>query len=190
MLKVIRNIFRPHPAYLYIEPSFGCNFRCFFCFYQPDQRLKNMLLEPAVFEILKPIVEKVNHVHITGLGEPFLNPNLSEYLQFLREKSKSCYINTNGSLVQDPHVWIMATFPCQLSVSLDACDEETYRKVRHPKNWEKIMITLARIQAVKKALGSPYPHVYAELNINRLNIKSLVKLPALCRETGIEAVRL
>jgi wyosine [tRNA(Phe)-imidazoG37] synthetase (radical SAM superfamily) len=175
---------------LYIEPSFGCNFRCFFCFYKPDQRLENVLLEPAVFEKLKPIVEKVNHVHITGLGEPFLNPNLSAYLQFLREKNKSYYINTNGSLVQDSHLRVMATSRCQLSFSLDAGDKETYQKVRHPENWEKMMITLARIQAVKKDLGTPYPHVFAQLNINRLNVKSLVKLPALCREIGIEAVRL
>jgi MoaA/NifB/PqqE/SkfB family radical SAM enzyme len=190
MLKVIRNIFRPHPAYLYIEPFFGCNFRCFFCFYKPDQRLENVLLEPTVFEKLKPIVEKVNHVHITGLGEPFLNPHLPAYLRFLREKNKSYYINTNGSLVQDWHLRVMATSQCQLSFSLDAGDKETYQKVRHSENWERMMTTLAKIQAVKKDLGGPYPHVYAQLNINRLNLKSLVKLPALCRNMGIEAVRL
>lgn len=190
MLRVIRNIFRPHPTLLYIEPSFGCNFRCFFCFYKPDQRLENILLDPTVFEKLKPIINKVNHVHITGLGEPFLNPHLLDYLQYLREKNKSYYLNTNGSLIQDSHLRVMATSRCELSVSLDAGDRETYQKVRHPKNWEKIMMTLAKIQAAKKDLGSPFPHVYAQLNINRLNLKSLVNLPALCREMGIEAVRL
>jgi wyosine [tRNA(Phe)-imidazoG37] synthetase (radical SAM superfamily) len=190
MLKVIRTIFRPHPAYLYIEPYFGCNFSCFFCFYQPDGRLKNMKLDPALFEKLKPVIEGVNHIHITGLGEPFLNPHLLDYLRFIRAKNKSYYINTNGSLIKDSHIEVMTTSRCQLSFSLDAGDEKTYKKVRHLRNWGRIMTTLAKIQAAKKDLGSPFPHLVTQFNINRLNLKSLLKLPALCREMGIEAVRL
>ncbi len=149
-----------------------------------------MRLDPVVFEKLKPVVDKVNHIHITGLGEPFLNPHLLAFLRYFREKGKSYYINTNGSLVQDSHLKVMATSRCQLSISLDAGDKETYQKVRHPKSWDTVMATLAKVRAVKKDLGSPYPHVYAQLNINRLNLKSLLKLPILCKEMGIEAVRL
>jgi wyosine [tRNA(Phe)-imidazoG37] synthetase (radical SAM superfamily) len=190
MLKIIRTIFRPHPSYLYLEPYFGCNFKCFFCFYKPDGRLKKRKLDPAVFEKLKPVIERVNHIHMTGLGEPFLNPHLLDYLKLFREKNRSYYINTNGSLIQNSHLEVMTTSRCQLSFSLDAGDSETYQKVRHPGNWETIMTTLAKIQAAKKDLSSPFPHVYAQLNINRLNLKSLLKLPVLCREMGIEAVRL
>lgn len=190
MMKIIRTIFRPHPSYLYVEPFFGCNFNCPFCFYQPDQRVENMQLDPAIIEKLKPVIEKVRHIHITGLGEPFLNPHLPAFLALFREKNKSYYINTNGSLIQDAHLKVMATSRCQLSFSLDAGDRQTYQKVRHPDNWETIMTTLRRIQAIKTKLGSAYPHVYATVSINALNLDSLVALPALCREMGVEAVRL
>ena len=147
-------------------------------------------MDPVVFEKLKPVIEKVKHIHITGLGEPFLNPHLSDYLNLFKEKNKSYYINTNASLIQHSHLKVMVASRCQLSISLDAGDKKTYQKVRHPKNWDNIMATLAKIQAAKKDLGSPYPHVYVQFNINRLNMKSLLKLPDLCREMGIEAVRL
>jgi MoaA/NifB/PqqE/SkfB family radical SAM enzyme len=148
-----------------------------------------MKLDPAVFEKLKPVIERVTHIHITGLGEPFLTPHLLDYLKLFREKNKSYYINTNGSLIQDAHLEVMTTSRCQLSISLDAGDKETYQKVRHPKNWDTIMATLAKIQGAKKDLGTPYPHVYVQFNINQLNVKSLLKLPDLCREMGIDAVR-
>lgn len=51
------------------------------------------------------------------------------------------------------------------------------------------MTTLAKIKAAKRDSGSPFPYVSAQFNLNRLNLKSLLKLPSLCRESGIEAVR-
>lgn len=189
MMRIIRSIFRPHPQCLYLEPFFGCNYNCLFCFYQPDQRIENMQLEPAIIETLKPVIETVRHIHITGLGEPFLNPHLLDYLRLFREMNKSYYINTNGSLIRDAHIEVMATSRCQLSFSLDAGDRQTYQQVRHPEKWDAVMATLRRIQAMKSDLGRAYPHVYATVAINRLNLDSLVKLPALCREMGIEAMR-
>jgi wyosine [tRNA(Phe)-imidazoG37] synthetase (radical SAM superfamily) len=189
-MNIIRSIYRPHPAHLYLEPFFGCNYSCFFCFYRPGVRHKPVPLSRAVFEKLKPVIDGVNHIHITGLGEPFLNPHLTDYMEFFREKNKPYYINTNGSLVRDEHLKIMATSPCELSFSLDAGDDTTYREVRHPHHWDTVMATLAKIRTIKKDLGSPYPHVYVHFNINQLNVKSLAKLPNLCLEMGIEAVRL
>ena len=189
-MKIIRSIFRPHPAYLYLEPFFGCNFKCPFCFYLPDQNVKTMQLEPAIIEKLLPVIENVRHVHITGLGEPFLNPHLLDYLKLLREKNKSYYINTNGSLIQESHLEVMANSRCELSISIDAGDRRTYQKVRHPAKWDVVMATLSRVQEMKAGLANAYPRVYATVTINMLNLESLVKLPALCRAKCIEAVRL
>ena len=54
-----------------------------------------------MFEQLKPLIEQVRHVHITGLGEPLLNRHLLDYLGFLRDRGKSYYINTNGALIDE-----------------------------------------------------------------------------------------
>ena len=91
-MKVIRQIFRPEPKVLYLEPVFGCNYRCFFCIHGNGRHIVPTLLDRALFEKLKPLIESVKHVHITGLGEPLLNAHLLDYLAYLREKNKSYYI--------------------------------------------------------------------------------------------------
>ena len=98
-MKVISQILRPDPKVLYLEPVFGCNYRCFSCIHGSGRHIGTTQLGPGLFEKLKPLIERVKHIHITGLGEPLLNAHLLDYLTYLREKDKSYYINTNGSLI-------------------------------------------------------------------------------------------
>lgn len=188
-MKIIREIFRPYPHVLYLEPYFGCNFRCPFCIHGSGLVLEPAQLSPFVFEKLDPVIERVRHVHITGLGEPFLNPHLSAYLSYFRDKGKSYYINTNGSLIQDAHIDLMTTSQSELSVSLDAGDKETYAKVRSPTHWDRVIARVKHVSRIRAARGSPYPLLYLTFHINALNLPSLVKVPEIARELGIDAVK-
>lgn len=188
-MKIIGEIFRPEPKILYLEPVFGCNYRCFFCIHGSGKRIEPAVLTPPFFEKLKSIIETVVQVHITGLGEPFLNPHLPEYLHYLRQIGKSYYINTNGSLIEGHHIDLMTTSRSELSVSLDAGDRETYAKVRSKGNWDKVISTIKEIAEIRAKRGSAYPLLYLTFNINQSNLVSLNKIPALCLELGIDAVK-
>lgn len=98
-MKIIKSIFRPDPRYLYLEPVFGCNYRCFFCIHGRGFRIERKQLDPIIFNKLKPIIENVEYVHMSGLNEPFLNDNLINYLLHFREINKRYYICSNGSLI-------------------------------------------------------------------------------------------
>ncbi len=188
-MKIIREIFRPHPQVLYLEPFFGCNYRCLFCIHGRGHQIGNAQLDLLAFEQLKPVIDRVSHVHITGLGEPFLNPHLPDYLSYFREKGKSVYINTNGSLLEDAHIDLMATFPTELAVSLDAGDRETYEKIRRGGIWDSVVSRLKRVSRIKVDRDSPYPLLYLTFHINALNLMSLKKVPELARELETCAVR-
>ena len=149
-----------------------------------------MQLSPVVFERIKPIVDKVSHIHITGLGEPFLNKHIGEYLNYFRDKGKTYYINTNGSLIQETHVNLMLTSACELSISLDAADRQTYQKMRHSDTWEKVIGTIKHISDLRLRQPSRYPLLYLSLHLNRLNLPSLKYLPDLCNDLRIDAVKL
>jgi wyosine [tRNA(Phe)-imidazoG37] synthetase (radical SAM superfamily) len=173
-----------------LEPVFGCNYRCFFCLHASLPAVKPVVLTPFVFERLKPILDKVSHVHLTGMGEPFLNPHLGEYLAYFREKGIKYYINSNGSLIQDGHMQLLLTSQSELSISLDAADKQTYQKIRHPDNWDKVIGVIRRISQLRKCYPSRFPLLYLSYHINQLNLASLKNLPDLCREFGIDAVKL
>jgi MoaA/NifB/PqqE/SkfB family radical SAM enzyme len=188
-MKIIRQIFRPNPKVLYLEPVFGCNYRCIFCIHGSGCQIETTQLDPVLFEKLKPLIEHVQHIHITGLGEPLLNSHLIDYLTYFREKDKSYYINTNGSMITNAHVNLLTTSQSELSISLDAGDGETFRKVRIGGNWQKVLDGIRRVSQAKAAHDSPHPLLYLTFHINGLNVMSLKKVPDLARELKIDAVK-
>jgi MoaA/NifB/PqqE/SkfB family radical SAM enzyme len=189
-MKIISRILRPLPQLLYLEPAFGCNYRCFFCMHGSDTGVKPVFLTPAVFERLKPVVDQVAHIHLTGLGEPLLNPHLADYMTYFRDAGKKYYINTNGALIQDEHIELLLTSNCELSFSLDAADKQTYGQMRRGGNWDKVVRTIKRISDLKLSRSSRFPLLYLTLHLNRLNLPSLQYLPDLCSDLRIDAVKL
>jgi MoaA/NifB/PqqE/SkfB family radical SAM enzyme len=189
-MKIISRILRPLPQMLYLEPAFGCNYRCFFCMHGSDPDMKPVHLTPEVFERLKPVVDQAAHIHLTGLGEPLLNPHLADYLTYFRDAGKKYYINTNGALIQDKHIELLLTSMCELSVSLDAADRQTYGQMRIGGNWDKVVRTIKRISDLRLRRSSRFPLLYLALHLNRMNLPSLQYLPDLCSDLRIDAVKL
>jgi MoaA/NifB/PqqE/SkfB family radical SAM enzyme len=181
-MRIIRQILRPDPKVLYLEPVFGCNYRCFFCIHGSGSPSPPVHLKPSLFEKLKPLIERTTHIHFTGLGEPLLNPHLLEYLAYLREKDKSYYINTNGSMITGTHAHLLTSSRSELSISLDAGDAGTYRKMRSGGSWRKVITGLKRVYQLKTDRNSPYPLLYLSFHVNGLNLMSLLKVPQLARE--------
>jgi MoaA/NifB/PqqE/SkfB family radical SAM enzyme len=188
-MKVISQIFRPEPQVIYLEPFFGCNYNCCFCIHAGGRKIQAAALDPHLFEKLKPLIEKAGHIHMTGLGEPFLNPHLLDYLTYFRDRDKSYYLNTNGSLIEDAHIDLMTASRSELSVSIDGGDRETHEKIRHKSNWDNVMFRLNKVSKVKAERKSQYPLLYLTFHINGLNLMSLKKVPELGRELGIDAVK-
>ena len=162
----------------------------FFCIHGGDERIEPVHLTPAVFERLKPVIDRAAHIHLTGLGEPFLNAHIGDYLAYFRDKGKKYYINTNGSLIRDAHMDLLLTSSSELSISLDAADKKTYGRIRHPGNWDRVVRTIKRISDLRKQRSGWFPLLYLALNINRLNLPSLKYLPDLCSDLAIDAVKL
>ena len=74
--------------------SGGCNYHCPYCF-NPDLRKK----EPISFKLVKKACEEhidfIDAVVLTG-GEPYLNPQLSKIIRYVKSKGLKIKINTNG----------------------------------------------------------------------------------------------
>ena len=188
-MKIIGEILRPEPQVLYLEPFFGCNFRCPFCIHGSGHRIEAVQLGPRLFDRLKPVIETVNHVHITGLGEPLLNPHLLDYLTYFREKGKSYYVNTNGSLIDAALVELMAASRSELSISLDTGDRETYERIRQPGSWDKVISRVKMVSQIRTSRRSSYPLLYLTFHINAMNLTSLRKVPTLAADLGVDAVK-
>lgn len=82
-------------------------------------------------------------------GEPTLYPKLSELIRLLHKKGKTTFLVTNGLF---PEIIEKLEMPTQLYVSLDAPNEEIYKKVDNsliPDAWKRLNKTLGLLKNLK-----------------------------------------
>ena len=88
------------------------------------------------------------HFAISLAGEPTIYPKISELIKELHKRKISTFLVTNGML---PEVLEKIEMPTQLYVSVDAPNEELYKKIDRPVtgSWEKLMKTLKLLKKLR-----------------------------------------
>lgn len=115
-----------------------------------------------------------NQAAISLAGEPTTYPQIGGLVSEFKRRGFTTFLVTNGTLPE--RIRRLETLPTQLYLSLDAPDEEIYRKTcnpQSPKNWENIRETIRlfpsldtrkviRVTAVKD-INMLRPEAYAKL---------------------------
>lgn len=82
---------------VYIEITNMCNLSCDFC---PKTKRKMRFLEVDEFvHILNQIKPFTKYIYFHLMGEPFLNPNLQQFLEISKKEGFYVNITTNGTLI-------------------------------------------------------------------------------------------
>lgn len=158
-----------------MSPSVGfCHNRCVFCWRPLEYNEGDRMLEhdepEAVIERciqgqkelltgfggnenanMSKLKEAMNpkHFAISLTGEPTLYPQLNELIQLLHKKGITTFVVTNG---MEPETLHNIEAPTQLYLSVDAPDEELFKKIDQPTidGWPRLMQSLEAM----KELGS------------------------------------
>ncbi len=144
------------PPCVQIEPSSICNFRCVFCF-QTDHKLtkpseKHMGL--MSIEMFKSIVDQlegnVEFVTLASRGEPLLNRNLPEMLEYIKGKFLGFKINTNASHLNEKNARLLLDSDISTLVfSADAGEKEVYESLRVNGDFNKVMENIKNFNLIK-----------------------------------------
>lgn len=121
-------------------PKKACNYACVYCQLGRTDKMTNVRKEyypveeilSELEEVLKTDVE-FDAVSVVGEGEPTLYSDLEKLIDGIRRLTdKPVTVITNGALLDDPDV-LRALFKADIVLpSLDAYDEETFRKINRP----------------------------------------------------------
>ena len=176
------------PPDIHLSTTGICNINCRFCNYehgiarddyvQPEQIRKMTYLHHAQTLRLS-----------SGLGEPSLNPHLSEIIRVVSKAfphlqmgffSNGFALNQNGLLeaIVENVNWI--------HVSLNAASPESYRAQCGMNGFDQISSNLSRLHAAKKERKNLMPLTMGSMVLNRKNLDDLPRMPALCRQLGID----
>jgi len=152
-----------------MTPTLLCNHRCLHCWrpidempttsgdwIEPAKLLDGILIEqqrlisgyggaPETTDSarLKEAKEPA-HVAISLMGEPTLYPMIKELVEEIKGRGMTAFLVTNGT---NPEA-IAEVRPTQLYISLNASNEETYRRVCNPRSnlWRRFMESLERMR--------------------------------------------
>lgn len=177
-----------YPPCVQIEPTSICNFRCVMC-YQADKSFSsksNGMMGHMPLDLFKKIIDqiegKLEAVTLASRGEPTLNPNITEMIDYCKGKFLGFKINTNASMLNEKmiHSLLSANFN-EIVFSVDAADKETYEKIRINGKFEKVFNNLKLFSEIRKKY---YSGIHTIVKISGVKINSDLKVNELEEKLG------
>ena len=177
-----------YPPNIQIEPTSICNFRCVMC-YQADKSFSNKsngYMGHMSIDLYKKVIDEIEGnieaVTLASRGEPTLNPNIIDMVQYSKNKFLGFKINTNASMLNENLIknLLDANF-AEIVFSVDATDKETYEKIRINGKYEKIFKNLELFSKIKK---SDFPNSNTISKISGVKIKEAQNVEEMKSKVG------
>jgi len=160
------------PQRFTIEITKTCNLKCRMCG-QSFEDLDKTDLDPAAIEKIENIFPYLYDLALHGFGESLVS---KEFLTILRQIPYwvPTRLVTNG--IPMTEVIIDSIIDCHLnilSVSIDACDKDTYKKIRGVDKFDSVIDNIKLLQIRKQAKDSKYPSLRLGFVAMKSNIEQL-----------------
>ncbi len=170
---------------LYLDVTARCNSRCLTCGFRDSSGNGKELDARAWIEVLKQARELGTSIVSFGGGEPFMREDFLDLLEAAAGTRAALHLNTNGTMLSEDRVRALDSIGVSaVTVSLDADDVETYRKLRGIDAFDQVT---GGIRSLKEK--APKIHVIVETTVTRENVKRLEKIAGLAKKLGADQVK-
>jgi len=136
-----------------------------------------------VFDAVKPL--KIN---VSGLGEPFLNPDVFKIIKYAKKHGTAVNCATNFTLVGDKIEDLVNSGIDQLKISIDAAKPETFHSIRKLDLYEILVENIRMLNKIKQERGLKKPAVRFNYALQKDNIDELLDTIELAKSLNIKAV--
>lgn len=171
-----------YPPFIEVEVTTNCMLRCSMCEHTYwKEKKQNMTLEQ-----LKKIVDqfpKLKWIGLTGIGESFLNPDFIKMVDYVTEKGIILELYDNFYLI-DGRIGkeLIKNKIIRMVVSLDACTEGVYKKIRIGSDFNRVLTNIKGFIALRNKMKSYYPEIMFHFVVQKENLKEVVPYIALVKE--------
>lgn len=181
--------------HIIVEPSAKCNLRCIMCMNSrvPALNINNPYMSYYLF---KSIVDQINSdlptvekITFTGMGEPFLNPNLISMIRYAKKNGLQVTLNTNFTVATENDIFKLINAKIDvLSISIDGATKETFERIRVGSTFEKVLKNVILVLRTKQRLGVKFPKIYFNCVIVKENVHEAAKIIRLAEKLGVDGV--
>ncbi len=128
----------PAPRTAIVYPTYVCNQNCLWCEYAEDNAgIHSMMPEDKLRQLMIDLRDLgVRGVEFCGGGEPTLHPILPELIRDMKAMGVSSGLLTNGTRLRGPLAEAVVDCSSYVRVGFDSADEETFNRVKRPRNAE------------------------------------------------------
>ena len=138
---------------LNLEPAFGCNLRCKYCWGTFEARLKGRRPPLMDWNLFTRAVDQapatVESVTLGCLGEPLLNPRTPDMIEYIARSGRRACMYTNAMLLEGERMERLAAAPLStLNISIEP-DAETSRQYRGA-DYDRILKNVREFSAARR----------------------------------------
>jgi radical SAM protein with 4Fe4S-binding SPASM domain len=180
-----RPVWESRPSHIELATNNICNLRCLMC--SPESRpTKKSLSEPETESICDQIFPTASLLTPSAGSEPLLGD--FELIAKLCDRHEvELNVITNGTLLTPERYELMRRRLGRLQISFDACDRETYEKIRVGAKFEKVV---ENIRQVAKLTAEDNVELMASSVVMRLNYKKMAEYVEFVAGLGVNSVAL
>jgi radical SAM protein with 4Fe4S-binding SPASM domain len=179
------------PISISFEPTTSCNLRCPECpsglraFSRPTGMLRKDFFTETIDQISKDLTYLVFYFQ----GEPFLNPDFLNMVQYAASKKIYTATSTNAHYLKDDVAKrTVESGLDRLIISIDGTTQETYQQYRVGGNLNKVLEGAANIVKWKKELKSRTPFIIFQFLVVRHNEHQIEEVKELAKQIGVDDV--
>jgi len=181
------------PMSFSIEPTNRCNLECPECPSGLGELTRPLGL--LTFENFKNWIDQINntafYVQLYFQGEPFINKDLPQMLDYARQKKVYTSISTNGLLLTEKNIiQILDNPPDKLIFSIDGLDEKTYQNYRVGGTFANVDKAFKKFMKEKEKRKLTKPFVEFQFIVMKQNEHQIEEVKKYAKKLGVDKVAL
>ena len=164
------------PIYIQIEPAIICNLKCKMCI-APHWERREPYLSLEKFKIITKQFPYLRKISLVGAGEPLLNPDIFEIIQWAKSKKMLIGFATNGMLLTKRNIEnTLNSKPDWLNISVDGATSETYERIRQGGDFNLVINNIKELMKAKKNNKTDISLWFLGMRDNIQELPQMVKL--------------
>ena len=184
-IKQIREGKYPMPRMLSVWLSQVCNLRCPHCLFKEYNKEAGKFIDAEKFiDFIKEIDKLgIEGIELSGGGEPALHPDCYYIASYIKSRGIKVGMLTNGTRLDNKA--ILDNF-AYIRVSLDACDKETFNKIKQPVNDNVFEEVIENINSLVRDRKSKRPYIGVKVLVSKLNYKTLPNMISFVKSLKVD----
>jgi len=181
------------PMSLSVEPTNICNLKCPEC--PTGMKIltrRSGTLHPELFrKIIDQVYPTTPYLTLYFQGEPYLNPDFFNFVNYARKKKMYFTTSTNGHFLNEANCEkTVSSGLSKLIISVDGTTQDVYQQYRVGGDLQTVIRGIKCLMETKKKMNSLYPFVVLQFIVFRQNEHQIDEIRRIARETGVDFLAL